>query len=120
MPLDQPTYTYDCRNEVKDFWVIDMSTQVQMMVCDAKSTGLPDEAIDIVVFSPSLMGRNWPEYIAEAKRCLETGDYLLIADTTKSFDKRLSSIKEVIEKQGFEFYSEGEKGDFTFIEAREL
>jgi hypothetical protein len=29
------------------------------------------------------------------------------------------SLKEVIEQQGFEIYNE-EKGDFTFIEAREL
>jgi Hypothetical methyltransferase/Helicase conserved C-terminal domain len=88
--------------------------------CDMKSTGLPDEAIDIAVFSLSLMGRNWEEYIVEAKRCLATGGYLLIADTTKSLDKRLSKIKEVIKKQGFEIYSDEEKGDFTFIEAREL
>ena len=58
--------------------------------------------------------------MTEAKRCLATGGYLLIADTTKSIDKRLSKIKEVIKKQGFEIYSDEEKGDFTFIEAREL
>jgi hypothetical protein len=33
---------------------------------------------------------------------------------------RLSSLKEVIEHQGFDIYNEEEKGDFTFIEAREL
>jgi hypothetical protein len=92
----------------------------KVKACDMKSTGLPDEAIDIAVFSLSLMGRNWPDYIVEAKRCLATGGYLLIADTTKSFDKRLLKIKEVIKNQGFEIYSEEEKGDFTFVEAREL
>ncbi len=66
------------------------------------------------------MGRNWPDYIAEAKRCLATGGYLLIADTTKSVNGRLSKTKEVIKKQGFEIYLEEEKGDFTFLEAREL
>ncbi len=85
-----------------------------------KVTGLPDEAIDIAVFSLSLMGRNWEEYLVEAKRCLATGGYLLIADTTEAVKRRLSKIKEVIKKQGFEIYSEEEKGDFTFIEAREL
>ena len=61
-----------------------------------KQTGLPDDAIDIAVFSLSLMGRNWPEYIAEAKRCLATNGYLLIAETTKAMKGRLSKIKEVI------------------------
>jgi Hypothetical methyltransferase len=45
----------------------------KVMACDMKSTGLPDEAIDIAVFSLTLMGRNWDAYIAEAKRCLATG-----------------------------------------------
>lgn len=66
------------------------------------------------------MGRNWPDCIAEAKRRLATNGYLLIANTTKSLSKRLSKIKEVINTKGFEIYSHGEKGDFTFIEAREI
>jgi hypothetical protein len=35
--------------------------------CDIKLVPLPDEAIDVAVFSLSLMGRNWPDYIKEAK-----------------------------------------------------
>jgi Hypothetical methyltransferase/Helicase conserved C-terminal domain len=88
--------------------------------CDIKSVPLPDEAIDIAVFSLALMGRNWPDYIQEAKRCLATNGYLLIGETTKSMKGRLSKLREVIGKQGFEIFNEEEKGDFTFIEAREL
>jgi hypothetical protein len=33
---------------------------------------------------------------------------------------RLSKIKQVIEEQGFDIYNVEERGDFTFIEAREL
>jgi len=88
--------------------------------CDIKSVPLPDEAIDIAVFSLSLMGRNWADYIKEAKRCLATNGYLLIAETTKSMKGRLSKLKEVIEQHGFDIYNYEERGDFTFIEAREL
>jgi len=88
--------------------------------CDIKSVPLPDEAIDIAVFSLSLMGRNWLDYIKEAKRCLATNGYLLIAETTKSMKGRLSKIKQVLEQQGFDIYNDEEKGDFRFIEAREL
>ena len=33
---------------------------------------------------------------------------------------RLSKLRDIIKKEGFEIYSDEEKGDFTFIEAREL
>jgi putative methyltransferase/type III restriction/modification enzyme restriction subunit/helicase-like protein/integrase-like protein len=92
----------------------------KVTACDIKSVPLSDEAIDIAVFSLSLMGRNWSEYIKEAKRCLATNGYLLIAETTKSMKGRLSKIKEIIEQQGFNIYNQEVKGDFTFIEAREL
>jgi len=91
-----------------------------MKACDVKSVPLLNEAIDIAVFSLSLMGKSWPDYIKEAKRCLATNGYLLIAETTKSMKGRLSKLKEVIEQQRFDIYNEEEKGDFTFIEVREL
>jgi hypothetical protein len=33
---------------------------------------------------------------------------------------RLSNIRDIIKQQGFEIYEDEERGDFTFIEAREL
>jgi ubiquinone/menaquinone biosynthesis C-methylase UbiE len=74
----------------------------KVIACDMKPVPLPDEAIDIAVFSLSLMGRNWSDYIAEAKRCLATNGYLLMAETTKSVKGRMSTIRNVIKKQGFE------------------
>jgi cyclopropane fatty-acyl-phospholipid synthase-like methyltransferase len=77
--------------------------------------------LDVAIFSLSLMGKNWPEYISEAKRCLVTNGTLIIAETTKSLKEgRLSNLRQVLAEQGFEIYSDEEKGDFTFIEAREL
>jgi ribosomal RNA-processing protein 8 len=92
----------------------------KVTACDMKSVDLPDDALDIAVFSLSLMGRNWPEYIVEAKRCLATNGYLLIAETTKSLNRRLSKLRQIIKELGFEIYKDEEKGDFTFIESRKL
>jgi ribosomal RNA-processing protein 8 len=78
--------------------------------CDMKRVPLADEALDVVVFSLSLMGKNWPDYNGN----------LMIAETTKSMKGRLSALREVLTDQGFEIYSDEERGDFTFIEAREL
>jgi hypothetical protein len=33
---------------------------------------------------------------------------------------RLSNLTDEVQKQGFDIYSAEERGDFTFIEAREL
>jgi F0F1-type ATP synthase beta subunit len=46
-----------------------------------------------------------------------TRRYLLVANTTKAFVKRLVNLKDVISKYGLEIFSEEQKGDFTFIEA---
>ena len=62
----------------------------------------------------SIIVRNWPDCIAEAKRRLATNGYLLVANTTKSLSKRLSKIKEVIDTKGFEIHMK------KFIEACEI
>jgi hypothetical protein len=92
----------------------------KVTVCDMKNTGLADDILDVAVFSLSLMGKNWTDYIIEAKRCLATNGYLLIAETTKSLKGRLSKLRDVLREQGFEIYTYEERGDFTVIEAREL
>lgn len=106
--------------EEKVFSFDHVAINSNVKACDICQTGLSVEAIDVAVFSLSLMGRNWPEYIAEAKRCLATGGYLLIAETTKSLRGRLANLRNIITKNGFDIYRDEEKGDFTFIEAREL
>lgn len=89
-----------------------------IMACDMRKVELADDVLDVAVFSLSLMGRNWIDYIVEAKRCLATNGYLLIAETTKSIKGRLSNLRDVITTLGFEIYTDEERGDFTFIEAR--
>jgi superfamily II DNA or RNA helicase len=92
----------------------------KVISCDMKSVPLPDEALDIAVFSLSLMGRNWPQYLSEANRCLAINGYLLIAETTKSLEGRLAELRKIVIVNGFEIYSDEKRGDFTFIEARKL
>jgi SAM-dependent methyltransferase len=92
----------------------------KVTACDMKKVPLADEALDVAIFSLSLMGKNWHEYIKEAKRCLVTNGILIIAETTKSLRVRLSKLRDVIKAEGFETYLDEERGDFTFIEAREL
>jgi hypothetical protein len=64
------------------------------------------------------MEKNWPDYITEVNRCLAQHGFLFIVETTRSMSGRLRELRNVIKEQGFEIYSDQEKGDFTFIEAR--
>ena len=90
--------------------------------CDMSHTGLSDGDIDVAVFSQSLMGVNWPDYIKEAKRCLAKNGYLFIGEATDQLEngRRLSTLLDVIRKEGFVITSEEQRAEFTFIEARKL
>ncbi|MFL6358344.1 MAG: hypothetical protein ACJ72V_03250 [Nitrososphaeraceae archaeon] len=103
-------YNFDHHNILND----------KIIAYDIKKTPLKGEDVDIAVFCLSLMGENWPDYVTEAKRCLGRNGMLMIAETTKSLGARLSNLRDEIKKQGFEIYSDEERGDFTFIESRKL
>ena len=88
--------------------------------CDMKAVPIKDEILDVAIFSLSLMGTNWANYIVEAKRCLAKNGFLFIAETTKSLSARLAELRNVIRDNGFQIYEDEEIGDFTFIQARKL
>ena len=92
----------------------------KIIPCDMKSVPIKDKKLDVAIFSLSLMGTNWPDYIVEAKRCLAKNGFLFIAETTKSLNVRLSELRNVVIENGFQIYDEEEIGDFTFIQARKL
>ena len=86
--------------------------------CDIRSVPLEEGSLDVVIFSLSLMGKNWQDYISEARRCLASNGYLFISETTNSLKGRLETLREKLKEQGFEIYDDYELGLFTFIEAR--
>ena len=92
----------------------------KVIECDVRSVSkhLKDNSLDVIVFSLSLMGKNWREYIVEAKRCLSTRGSLFIAVTTKELDegRRLHSLPNILKDNGFFIDTMEERGDFTFME----
>lgn len=76
--------------------------------------------LDVALFSLSLMGKNWQDYLKEASRCLNENGLLFISETTKSLSNRLENIRDEIKKLEFEIYKDEEIGPFTFIEARKI
>jgi len=76
--------------------------------------------LDVALFSLSLMGKNWEDYLKEASRCLNENGYLFISETTKSLSRRLETLRDEIKNLGFEIYKDDEIGNFTYIEARKI
>jgi SNF2 family DNA or RNA helicase len=91
----------------------------KVTACDMRSVPLPDGSLDVIVFSLSLMGKNWIEYISEARRCLWNEGVLLIVETSNALTEgRLFDVRQVLKTQGFSILKEEERDVFTFIEAR--
>ena len=105
-------------NRVHSFDHVAISNEVTP--CDMKSIPLDDGGLDVIIFSLSLMGKNWNDYIKEAKRCLATNGYLLISETTNAFKGRLKILRHVLIENEFEIYDDYENGQFTFLEARKI
>ena len=81
-------------------------------------TNIECQSLDVVIFSLSLIGKNWQEYIVEAQRCLSTRGSLFIAVTTHELDegRRLHLLPNILKDDGFVIDTLEERGDFTFIE----
>ena len=105
-------------NRVKNFDHVSIDPTVES--CDMKSVPVESGTLNVAVFSLSLMGKDWQAYLKEAARCLSVGGYLYISETTNSLTERLEKLRDVIQENGFEIFSDYEKAQFTFIEARKV
>ena len=105
-------------SRVKSFDHVSIAPHVQSCDMSDVSEFIKDDKMAIAVFSLSLMGKNWTDYIKEASRCLSENGLLFISETTKSLTHRLSDLRSEVTKQGFKIYKDDEIGNFTFIEAR--
>ncbi|CAN5549418.1 hypothetical protein BH10ACI2_BH10ACI2_21730 [soil metagenome] len=84
--------------------------------CDISHVSLDSESLDAAVFSLSLMGSNFTDYIVEARRCLKLDGHLHIAEATSRFSD-LASFTTDLSKLGFYVLKVEQKSKFTFIHA---
>jgi hypothetical protein len=106
---------------VKNKEIVDVyADNNNVIACDMKSVSkyVEDGGLDVIVFSLSLMGKNWYEYMSESSRCLNTNGILIIVDTTHSLTEgRLSTLRDIIREQGFDIHKDEPWDVFTYIEA---
>ena len=87
-----------------------------VIACDMASSPLKDGELGAVVFSLSLMGRNWREYLAEAHRTLQPFGLLFIAETAKRWESFAGQdLEEAVREAGFELLPTTRRGDFLYL-----
>ncbi|KAH7416378.1 hypothetical protein KP509_14G088500 [Ceratopteris richardii] len=65
-----------------------VATDETIIACNMAHTPLNSHSIDIAVFCLSLMGTDYPSFLAEAHRVLKNGGTLLIAEVRSRFDPK--------------------------------
>lgn len=92
-----------------------------VLVQDIAHTQLPDNSLDVVVFSLSLMGTNWRDYLKEANRVLKQPGYLRIAEPANKWkDEKIDKLRNAIVEVGFDTVGEpilSKCGNFIYINA---
>lgn len=89
-----------------------------VIACDMKNIPLDDESIDIAMFSLSLWGSNYEDYIKESYRVLNYGGMIYIAEPSKSYDsdELKEELKSLLRRNGFEIVGDIEnRGKFIYI-----
>jgi superfamily II DNA or RNA helicase len=102
-------------HQVHSFDHIAINAKVQ--ACDISHTTLPDAALDVAIFSLSLMGLNYANYLQEAHRTLKGGGSLLIAETISRWTDKKQELLDLIASLGFTVVKEQTGDRFLYINA---
>jgi len=89
-----------------------------VVACDIAATPLDDAALDVAVFSLSLMGGNWTDYLREAHRTLKPYGHLFIAEPQRKWQGRTEQLTAAVRAAGFEVVGEVEQRyNFLYLTA---
>ncbi|KAI9306678.1 methyltransferase-domain-containing protein [Cunninghamella echinulata] len=85
----------------------------KVIACDITKLPLPANFVDIAVFSLSLMGTNYFDFLTEAHRILKPGGELKIAEVVSRFSD-VDGFIDLVESIGFDFI-EKDDGNKMFV-----
>jgi len=81
-------------------------------------TPLEDETLDVAIFSLSLMGLNYADYLKEAYRTLKFGGMMKIAEPINRWNDKREELLSNIANTGFLLIGEViESNQFLYIDA---
>ena len=87
--------------------------------CDMSQVPLEDGELDVAIFSLSLMGNNFTDYLREAHRVLRLDGQLHIIESTNRFHDREAFARDLA-KLGFDVISVQDMWKFTHIRAMKV
>ena len=86
--------------------------------CDMATTPLESASLDVAVFSLSLMGTNWLDYLKEAHRVLKPFGYLVIAEPVGRWRDDPAALRAAVESVRFRAVGEIEQRyEFIYLTA---
>lgn len=103
--LDNPVFSFD-----------HVAINNDVVACDMSHVPLDDASLDAAIFSLSLMGSNFTDYLREAHRCLKLDAQIWIAEPSSRL-KDPGLFCDLLFRLGFDITSNTEKSKFTFIRA---
>jgi ribosomal RNA-processing protein 8 len=84
--------------------------------CDIASVPLPPNHLDVGVFCLSLMGTNFPQFLAEANRVLKIDGLLFVAEVLSRFeDIKAFTGKHMPQLAGFKCLKQTILNDFFYV-----
>jgi len=87
----------------------------EVIACDISNTPLEDNSMDVVIFSLSLMGTNYNEYIKEANRILKPYQYVLIVEPKNRWMDKIEELKNEIKNNNFTIHDDFTDDMFIYI-----
>ena len=100
-------------NKVLSFDHIAINKNV--IACDISHLPLENESVDITVFSLSLMGANYKEYLQEAYRVLKAMGVLLIAEPISKWENREEELSLLLSEIGFKTPTLNKTKQFIYV-----
>lgn len=88
-----------------------------VVACDMSKVPLADESLDLAIFSLSLMGTNFTDYIVEARRCLKLDKQIHIWEPRSRFGESFDPFTDGLGKLGFDVFPPETVGRFVYIHA---
>ena len=90
-----------------------------VIACDMSATGLADQTLDVAVFSLSLMGLNYPDYLREAYRLVRYGGWLKVAEPAARWGEgKLEELLGAMASCGFSIVGQPSYRDrFIYLDA---
>jgi hypothetical protein len=87
-----------------------------VIACDMSNVPLDDNAVDVAVFSLSLMGSNYEEYLKESYRILKPYGNLFIAEPKKKGERILPDLKKHLTRIGFKIVDDYYSSNFLYLD----